>query len=56
MLWIPPSSLDWYGGHIALETLIKLYIPRNPFQRGLVSQMSIQRFTVSRVTTEVYLR
>lgn len=56
MLWIPPSSLDWYGGHIALEVLVQLYIPRNPFQRGLVSQMSIQRFTVSKVAIEVCLR
>ncbi|KAG7419115.1 putative AC9 transposase [Fusarium oxysporum f. sp. rapae] len=56
MLWIPPSSLDWYGGHIALEILVQLYIPRNPFQRGLVSQMSIQRFTVSKVAIEVCLR
>lgn len=56
MLWIPPSSLDWYGGHIALGVLVQLYIPRNPFQRGLVSQMSIQRFTVSKVAIEVCLR
>ncbi|RKK90850.1 hypothetical protein BFJ68_g16341 [Fusarium oxysporum] len=56
MLWISPSSLDWYGGHIALEVLVQLYTPRNPFQRSLVSQMSIQRFTVFKVAIEVCLR
>ncbi|EEU34796.1 uncharacterized protein NECHADRAFT_79762 [Fusarium vanettenii 77-13-4] len=56
MLWIPPSSLDWHSGHIALETLIQLYIPRNPFQRGLVSQMSVQRLSVSKVAIEISLR
>lgn len=48
--------MDWYGGHIALDTLIQLYIPRNPFQRGLLSQMNVQRLTASKVTIELSLR
>ncbi|KAH7187758.1 hypothetical protein DER44DRAFT_816409 [Fusarium oxysporum] len=50
MLWIPYSCIDWYDGHIALETLIQLYIPRNPFQRGLLSQMNVQRLAASAIT------
>ncbi|KAH6949415.1 hypothetical protein BKA56DRAFT_626373 [Ilyonectria sp. MPI-CAGE-AT-0026] len=33
-----------------------LYIPRNPFQRGLLSQMNVQRLTASKVTIELSLR
>ncbi|KAM6514439.1 hypothetical protein FALCPG4_015576 [Fusarium falciforme] len=56
MLWIPRQCMDWYGGHIALDTLIQLYIPRNPFQRKLLSQMNIQCLTASKVTIELSLR
>ncbi|KAH6983819.1 hypothetical protein EDB80DRAFT_875320 [Ilyonectria destructans] len=56
MLWIPQECMDWYGGHIALHTLIQLYIPRNPFQRGLLSQMNVQCLTASKVTIELSLR
>jgi hypothetical protein len=56
MFWILPSSLNRYSGHIALETLVQLYIPRNPFQRGLVPQMSIQRVSESKVAIEICLR
>jgi hypothetical protein len=44
MLWIPPSSLNWYGGHIALETLIQLYIPRNPTVQRTVC--NLQNYTL----------
>ncbi|KAK2468832.1 hypothetical protein H9L39_19594 [Fusarium oxysporum f. sp. albedinis] len=56
MLWIPHSCIDWYDGHIALETLIQLYIPRNPFQRGLLSQMNVQRLAASAISMELSLR
>ncbi|KAH6957668.1 hypothetical protein BKA56DRAFT_648243 [Ilyonectria sp. MPI-CAGE-AT-0026] len=38
MLWVPPDCINWYGGHIVLEKLIHLYIPRSPIQTRLASQ------------------
>ncbi|EWZ78928.1 hypothetical protein FOWG_16872 [Fusarium oxysporum f. sp. lycopersici MN25] len=49
-------GLNWYAGHIALEKLIQLYIPRNPIQRGLLSQMNVQRLAASSISIELSLR
>lgn len=41
MLWVPPDCINWYGGHIVLEKLIHLYIPRSPIQTRLASQANV---------------
>ncbi|KJZ70003.1 hypothetical protein HIM_10614 [Hirsutella minnesotensis 3608] len=56
MLWMPRGVLDWQGGHLALERLIELYIPRNPLQTRLASQNNIQALTTSQVTVEFFLK
>ncbi|GJN86977.1 hypothetical protein PLIIFM63780_010559 [Purpureocillium lilacinum] len=56
MLWIPRSLFDWQHGHIALETLVGLYMSRSPLQTHLASQTNIQALTTSQVTVEFFLK
>lgn len=56
MLWIPRDRIDWRRGHIALDTLIHLYIQRSPLQASLASQSNIQALTTSQLTVEFYLQ
>lgn len=55
MLWVPAETIDWYNGHISLDVLVDIYIPRSPLQSRLVSQSNVQTLTTSRVTIEVLL-
>ncbi|KAI8676085.1 hypothetical protein NCS56_00495400 [Fusarium sp. Ph1] len=55
MLWVPAETIDWYNGHISLDVLVNIYIPRSPLQSRLVSQSNVQTLTTSRVTIEVLL-
>lgn len=52
MLWIPESHISWPHGHLALQYLIQLYIPRSPLQAPLLHQPNIQALTASHVTLE----
>lgn len=52
-LWIPGGHFDWQRGHIALEALIDLYIPRNPLQAKLARQSNVQALTTNQVTIEL---
>ncbi|KAI5456256.1 hypothetical protein BGZ63DRAFT_435853, partial [Mariannaea sp. PMI_226] len=56
MSWIPPTQFDWGRGHIALETLVQLYIPRSPLQSRVASQTNIQSLTTSQLTVEFVLQ
>ncbi|KAK7414022.1 hypothetical protein QQZ08_012556, partial [Neonectria magnoliae] len=56
MLWIPQAHMNWQQGHLALETLINLYIPRNPLQARLAHQSNVQALTTSQVTVEFLLQ
>lgn len=56
MLWIPRSHFEWQEGHLALETLIELYIPRNPLQTRLASQTNVQALSTSQVAVEFFLK
>ncbi|KID60240.1 hypothetical protein MAN_10057, partial [Metarhizium hybridum] len=52
MLWIPRDLIDWRRGHVALATLIDLYIPRSPLQSRLTSQKNIQGLSTTQLTVE----
>ncbi|KAH7109224.1 hypothetical protein EDB81DRAFT_930075, partial [Dactylonectria macrodidyma] len=52
MPWIPRDCMDWRGGHIALETLVQLYLPRSPVHTRYIQQSNIQSFTTNRVSVE----
>ncbi|KID82471.1 hypothetical protein MGU_10220 [Metarhizium guizhouense ARSEF 977] len=52
MLWIPRDLIDWRRGHVALATLIDLYIPRSPLQSWLTSQNNIQGLSTTQLTVE----
>lgn len=56
MLWIPPAVMDWRRGHLALATLVGLYIPRSPLQAPLASQTNIQALTTTQLTVEFLLQ
>ncbi|OAQ58076.1 hypothetical protein VFPPC_11390 [Pochonia chlamydosporia 170] len=56
MLWLPHETIDWRRGHIALENLIELYIPRSPLQARLTSQTNIQGLTTTQLTVEYVLQ
>jgi hypothetical protein len=56
MLWIPRGIFEWQQGHLALETLNELYIPRNPLQTRIASQANVQALTTSQVTVEFFLK
>ncbi|KAH6867272.1 hypothetical protein B0T10DRAFT_534293 [Thelonectria olida] len=47
MLWIPCDLIDWRRGHLSLETLVDLYIPRSPLQARLAHQTNVQFLTTS---------
>ena len=47
---------SWQHGHIALETLVGLYMSRSPLQTRLASQTNIQALTTSQVTVEFFLK
>ncbi|KAH6981426.1 hypothetical protein EDB80DRAFT_825477 [Ilyonectria destructans] len=56
MLWIPLAKMDWKRGHLALETLVNLYIPRSPLHPRLASQVNVQTLTVSKITVDVFFQ
>ena len=56
MLWMPGHLFDWQGGHLALETLNGLYMPRSPLQARLASQANVQTLTTSKVTVEFFIK
>ncbi|KAI5455867.1 hypothetical protein BGZ63DRAFT_429483 [Mariannaea sp. PMI_226] len=53
--WIPQDSMDWYGGRLALKTLVHLYLPRSPLHASFIHQTNIQSFTANRVSVEYCL-
>ncbi|EXU95550.1 hypothetical protein X797_011387 [Metarhizium robertsii] len=56
MLWIPRHCMDWRDGHIALGSLVQLYIPRTPGLARIINQTSVQSFTTSMVSVELCAR
>ncbi|KAI8648650.1 hypothetical protein NCS57_01476700 [Fusarium keratoplasticum] len=52
MPWIPQHCMDWSGGHIALETLVQIYLPRNPVHACFIHQPNVQLFTANEVSVE----
>ncbi|KAH7231638.1 uncharacterized protein BKA55DRAFT_712882 [Fusarium redolens] len=52
MPWIPQHCMDWNGGHIALETLVHTYLPRNPVHNRFIHQPNVQFFTTNKVSVE----
>ncbi|OAQ58078.2 hypothetical protein VFPPC_11392 [Pochonia chlamydosporia 170] len=56
MLWIPQACLDWAGGHIALDILAHLYIPRSPLHPRIAAQSNIRLLSATKATSELYLR
>ncbi|KAF5589545.1 hypothetical protein FPCIR_6748 [Fusarium pseudocircinatum] len=50
MPWIPQHCMDWSGGHIALETLVQIYLPRNPVHIRFIYQPNVQFFTANKVS------
>ncbi|KAH7112291.1 hypothetical protein B0J13DRAFT_631513 [Dactylonectria estremocensis] len=55
MFWIPHRHMDWQRGHLSLEVLLDLYMPRSPLQARLAHQPNLQALTSSRVTIEYRL-
>jgi hypothetical protein len=53
MLWIPHGHMDWQRGHISLEVLVDLYMPRSPLQAKLAHQPNVQALTTTQVTVEL---
>ncbi|KAL9563949.1 hypothetical protein ACKAV7_011984 [Fusarium commune] len=56
MLWIPSAKMDWQRGHLALDVLVSLYIPRNPLHPRLASQVNVQTLTVSKITVDMFFQ
>lgn len=56
MFWIPHGHMDWQRGHLSLEVLVDLYIPRTPLQARLAHQPNLQTITSSRVSVEYQLQ
>jgi len=56
MLWIPSGHVDWQHGHLAIQVLLDLYIPRSPLQAKLAHQSSVKAFTNSQVTVEYLIK
>lgn len=56
MPWIPPDCMNWHGGHIALRTLVWLYLPRVPLQARLLNQRNVQSFSASKISVEYVAR
>ncbi|KAH6959559.1 hypothetical protein BKA56DRAFT_561910 [Ilyonectria sp. MPI-CAGE-AT-0026] len=56
MLWIPPAKMDWQRGHLALDVLVDLYIPRSPLHPRLASQVNVQTLTVSKITVDIFFQ
>ncbi|KAI3573948.1 hypothetical protein IWW34DRAFT_671861 [Fusarium oxysporum f. sp. albedinis] len=56
MLWIPPNKMDWQRGHLALDVLLDLYIPRSPLHPRIASQLNIQTLTVSKISVDVFFQ
>ncbi|KAJ3453236.1 hypothetical protein MRS44_018891 [Fusarium solani] len=56
MLWIPSAKMDWQRGHLALDVLVGLYIPRNPLHPRLASQVNVQTLTVSKITVDMFFQ
>ncbi|WKT53995.1 hypothetical protein QSH57_004579 [Fusarium oxysporum f. sp. vasinfectum] len=56
MLWIPSAKMDWQRGHLALDVLVGLYIPRNPLHPRLASQINVQTLTVSKITVDMFFQ
>ncbi|KAH7115723.1 hypothetical protein EDB81DRAFT_611081, partial [Dactylonectria macrodidyma] len=56
MLWIPSGHVNWQQGHLSIQVLLDLYIPRSPLQAKLAHQSSLQAFTTSQVTVEYLLK
>ncbi|KID95145.1 hypothetical protein MAJ_08876, partial [Metarhizium majus ARSEF 297] len=48
--------MDWRRGHLALSTLVELYIPRSPLQAPLASQANIRALTTSQLTVEFLIQ
>lgn len=56
MFWIPYGHMDWQRGHLSLEVLVDLYMPRSPLQARLAHQPNLQTLASSRVTIEYRLQ
>ncbi|KAH7147116.1 hypothetical protein B0J13DRAFT_584454 [Dactylonectria estremocensis] len=52
MFWISATHMSWPHGHLALESLIDVYIPRSPLQAPVVHQINVQALTASQVTVD----
>ncbi|KAH6982586.1 hypothetical protein EDB80DRAFT_824530, partial [Ilyonectria destructans] len=56
MLWIPHGHFNWQQGHLSVQILLNLYMPRSPLQAKLAHQPNLQAFTTSQVTVEYTLQ
>ncbi|KAJ9419115.1 hypothetical protein QL093DRAFT_2354322 [Fusarium oxysporum] len=48
--------MDWQRGHLALDVLVGLYIPRTPLHPRLASQVNVQTLTVSKITVDMFFQ